>query len=168
MQSSDPEKLARRERLKTIERWILFPILLLAAIAYFTIGRAQVVGMSMAPTLAPGQRLTVLKAFRLFSPLKVGDVVVIATGSGKGRDLEVVKRVVFIQNDSGTAAWPERLTSPVGAYATAECFPENGPNAKNVRNGIYVLGDNINNSLDSREFGAIGEREVIGKVLGIK
>jgi signal peptidase I len=162
----DPENRKQRlERLKRIERLILFPILLLAAGAFFSFGRVVVVGQSMLPTLKPSQRVTILKTWRLFSPLKEGDIVVIGTRDGKkNRDEDVVKRIAFIQNPEGSRVWPEELATVTGNYPTAMLFNDTTV-ARNAKSGIYVLGDNINNSTDSRDFGAIYESEIIGKVL---
>ena len=163
MPDDEPRK-QRLERLKLTERLILIPLLLLSVGAFFSFGRAIVVGQSMLPTLKPGQRLTILKAWKLFSPLKEGDIVVIGVKVGqKNRDEELVKRVIFVQNATGTRPWPTALQTPTGTYPTAALFSRERFSG-NARNGIYVLGDNINNSTDSRDFGAIFESEIIGKV----
>ena len=163
--SLDETRQQRLERLKNIERLILLPILLLVVGAYFSFGRAQVVGVSMHPTLQPGQKVTILKAWKLFSPLREGDVVVIGVRAGKkNRDEDVVKRVVFIQNASGTRPWPEQVTTPAGTLSVATLFRDSTVNL-NSPSGIYVLGDNINNSTDSRDFGSVLESEIMGKVL---
>ncbi|MBB6050550.1 signal peptidase I [Armatimonas rosea] len=158
-------KAARLERLKRLERLILIPILLVVVGAFFSFGRVVVVGQSMLPTLKPGQRVTILKTWRLFSPLKVGDIVVIGTRDGKkNRDEDVVKRIVFIQNAGGSRTWPQRLNTVSGSYPTTDLFHDEHV-SRSAKGGIYVLGDNINNSTDSRDFGAVYESEVIGKVL---
>ena len=93
----DPDaKRQRLERLKRLERIVLLPILAIVALAFFSFGRAAVVGQSMYPTLKSGQRLILLKVWRPLSPLKVGDIVVIGSREGKvARDQEVVKRIVL-------------------------------------------------------------------------
>jgi signal peptidase I len=162
----DPENRKQRlERLKHIERLILLPLLLLTVGAFFSLGRVVVVGKSMQPTFNPGQRVTILKTWKLFSPLKEGDIVVIGTRDGKkNRDEDVIKRIAFIQNASGNRPWPESIQTPTGTYPTALLFNDERV-ARNARGGVYVLGDNTNNSTDSRDFGAIYESEIIGKVL---
>ena len=161
----DETRKQRLERFKFIERLVLIPILLIVVGAYFCFGRAQVVGVSMYPTLHPGQKVTILKAWKRFSPLQEGDVIVIGVRVGmKNRDEDVVKRVVFIQNDNGTRAWPDQITTPAGTFSTAQLFGRSEINVKSPK-GIYVLGDNINNSTDSRDFGAVFESEIIGKVM---
>lgn len=164
--SPDPSARQQRlERLKRLERLILLPILATVALVFFSFGRAAVVGQSMFPTLKSGQRLILLKAWRLFSPLKVGDIVVIGPREGKAaRDQEVVKRIIFIQDATGALPWPERITTPTGTYSPALLFRDSSVKL-NVPKGIYVLGDNINNSTDSRDFGAVYESEILGKVI---
>lgn len=165
MSQAPDTKTQRLERLKLIERLILIPILLMAVGAFFAFGRVAVVGISMEPTLHDGQRLMIFKLWRQFSPLKVGDVIVIAPRPGKeGRDQEVVKRIVFLQNERGDAPVPSVVNSPIGVYKTSEVFRENNVDL-NVPKGIYVLGDNINKSADSRDYGAVLEADVLGKVM---
>ena len=165
MTSHEAERKTRLERLKYIERLILLPLLLLAVGAFFSFGRAVVVGVSMAPTLHSGQRVTILKAWKLFSPLKEDDIIVVKAKLGqKNREDEVVKRVVFIQNERGDRTWPKYLKLPTGIYPTGGLFRQSTIDF-NTPKGIYVLGDNINNSTDSRDFGSILESEIIGKVL---
>lgn len=163
--SDESLRRERLERLKRIERLILLPVLALVAGAFFLFGRVVVVGQSMMPTFQPGQRVTILKTWKQLAPLKEGDVIVIGTRDGKkNRDEDVIKRIVFIQNATGTRPWPESLTIPTGTYPTAMLFHD--PRVTlNARGGIYVLGDNINNSTDSRDFGAVYETEILGKVL---
>ncbi len=163
--ADEEDRKNRLDRLKHIERLVLIPLLILAVGAFFCFGRAQVVGMSMSPTLRPGQRLTILKAWKLFSPLREGDIVVIDVRPGQAnRDAEVVKRVVFIQNASGTRPWPATITTPAGTFSSGALFADQVINTSEPH-GIYVLGDNIENSTDSRAFGAVLESEIIGKVL---
>jgi signal peptidase I len=155
----------RLERLKHKERLVLIPLLLLAVGAFFSFGRAIVVGQSMLPTLQPGQRVTILKAWKLFSPLHEGDLVVVRANAGQvNRDEEVVKRIAFIQNAAGTRPWPKSISTPTGTFPYKMLFAGSTVNL-NAPGGIYVLGDNINNSTDSRDFGAVYASEILGKVL---
>ena len=165
-QEPDPERAARIKRLRRIELMVLIPLLVLAVIAYFSLGTVQVVGLSMMPTLHPGQRLLIVKAYDAFSPLEEGNIV---TVSGKSRNIrgdEVIKRLVFRQNSRGDRPWPEFIETPVGRYRTVELFPPNSAACPvTVPNGHYLLGDNIEHSADSREFGPVGKADINGKVL---
>jgi signal peptidase I len=123
------------------KRWLrqaiaLF-VFLIVAILYNSFFTLSVVrGKSMEPTFRDGQVVLVGKGGLLFGPLKRGDVVVF-TRNGQ----LLVKRVVALPYE----------TAPDGTRVPA--------------NHIYVVGDNLEVSDDSRTFGPIPLRSVIGKVL---
>lgn len=98
------------------------------------VSRYVVVGTSMEPAYADGDRLLVNKlAYRRRRP-RAGDVVVLRDPDDRARKL--IKRVA--------AALPQDI--------------DPGP----VR--LYVLGDNAAESRDSRHFGLIHVRDVVGRV----
>jgi signal peptidase I len=155
----------RLEKIKRIERIILLPILAMAGAAFFILGRVEVVGESMMPTFQDGQRLLVLKSWKQFSPLKVGDVVVIEPAAKKGREAQIIKRIVFLQNAEGTLPWPGMVKTSKGDMLTPTLFPPGAFATPIPPNSILVLGDNIENSTDSREFGPVAISEIYGKIL---
>jgi signal peptidase I len=154
-----------------IERMILIPILLAVFIGMFNFKMGQVQGRSMAPTYATGDKLLLLKSYKTFAPVKVGDIVVIKLGDGKYKGEEWVKRVVFVQNAQGTAVWRKEAPHPVHRRISLPYwFPEYFSGRKHVpANHIVVMGDNIMNSVDSRdeEIGAISPDEIQGKVIKV-
>lgn len=158
------ERTSRLNQWKKRERIILLPLLLVAVGAFFTMGRVEVLGHSMDPTLHNGQRLIVLRSYKLLGPLKVGDVVVIEPGAGTNRDAQVIKRIAFLQNAEGTLPWPEKMPTLRGLTPTNDLFEGDVLSRPVVKNGIIVLGDNINNSMDSRDFGPVFAREIYGRV----
>lgn len=162
----EAERRRRIARIRKIELAILVPLLIGAYAAFQAFGTVQVVGNSMSPTLKNGQRLLILKAYRRLSPIQVGDVVTIYGRSQNVAGAEVIKRVVFIQNARGDRPWPERIATPVGEYRRTDLFPDGAPDCPtNVPNGIYLLGDNITGSEDSRDFGPVQAQDVSGKVV---
>ena len=129
---------------------------------------ARVVGHSMEPQFHDGDRLLLLKSWRWFAPLVPGDIIVFDDD-----DVQLVKRVAFVQNRDGTAPWQHsvetsngRVTiSPAdfpGGMAHIDRIPSHGHYHQRL---IYVLGDNLPISEDSREFGPIAPEQIIGKVL---
>ncbi|MBC8134263.1 MAG: signal peptidase I [Fibrella sp.] len=153
-----------------IERMILLPILLTVFIGLFNFKMGQVQGRSMAPTYETGDKLLLLKSYKTFSPVKVGDIVVIKLNDGKYKGEEWVKRVVFVQNDKGTAKWQPEIRTPKGRVPLAYWFPDYIAGEKQVpANHIVVMGDNYMNSVDSRdeEIGAIAPGEIQGKVIKV-
>jgi signal peptidase I len=164
----------RRERWRARlwrERRALLLLLGLVLILYANFGMARVVGQSMEPQFVSGQSLLILKSFRRLSPLRTGDMIVFH--DPQNPDQEMVKRVVFIQDATRVRKWPRvvrtsRGAVPVGALfstdvllgargASSDPFPLAGT--------IYVVGDNLENSTDSRDFGPIRDEAVLGKVL---
>ncbi|MGC4045292.1 MAG: S26 family signal peptidase [Armatimonas sp.] len=161
-------KKERLEKAKRIERIILLPILAIAGAAFFTLGRVEVQGVSMMPTFQDGQRLIILKAWKQFSSLKVGDVVVVNPNGKKGRETQVIKRIVFIQNSAGSLPWPGVVHTTKGDMLSPMLFSPDMISAGIPPNGMLVLGDNLDNSTDSREYGPVFPNEVYGKVLANK
>ncbi len=153
------------------ERRVLLVILALVLMLLPNFRMARVVGRSMEPRLHHGQTLLVWKSWRWFSALQPGDIIVFRYG-----EMELVKRVVFVQNRAGTAPWPpfvetsrgqipvRRLLADVAAAGLDR--PPTRPPFR--QRSIYVLGDNINNSTDSREIGPIEPERILGKVIYIR
>lgn len=124
----------------------------------------RVDGHSMEPTLHDGQYLMVNKlAYRLGMPNR-GDIVVFPSPQDGGRAL--IKRVVGLPGEEVAIAGGQvyingaRLMEPY--LAPNHGLGDWGPTV--LGEGEYlVLGDNRNNSNDSRNFGPVREEELIGK-----
>jgi len=128
---------------------------------------ARVEGQSMVPTLEDQDRLIVNKlAYRLHDP-QVGDIVMLYYPEDP--DKSFVKRIIGEEDDT--------LRSVNGrVYRNEVPFPDDfipeqyrsagdtwGPEI--VRRGqYYVMGDHRNNSSDSRTWGQVPKRYIIGKV----
>jgi signal peptidase I len=150
------------------ERRVLFPLLGVALLMLPNFGRAKVVGHSMEPQFNTGDSLILLKTYRYLSPIKAGDIVVLQKKEGRLEGEDLVKRVVFVQNDAGNAPWPETITNKRGTFKTSQLFPRESLGFVKVPpHHLYVMGDNVWNSVDSRDpdVGAVSENEIIGKVL---
>ena len=162
----EARKTAFRRRV-WIERAILLPVLALVAVAGFNLRTGEVVGRSMQPKFHDGEKFLIFKNYRFLLPLQIGDVVVVKRKRDNERpDTEIVKRVVFIQNASGNAPLPEVMELSSGKYRFSEAFPNIAANQLTVApNGILVMGDNVDNSTDSRVFGEVFPYEVVGKVI---
>jgi signal peptidase I len=167
MREQERRKARLRAQIKK-ERRVLFPLLALVVLLVPNFGRVQVVGASMEPRFHSGDSLMILKTFRIFSPLKVGDIVVVAKKEGETAGQELIKRVVFIQNAEGNATWPEFVDTSRGRLPMRLLFSSEVMGFRKVpANYICVLGDNFEVSSDSRdeEIGPIAPSEIVGKVL---
>jgi signal peptidase I len=125
---------------------------------------------AMKPTLVPGDRFLVRKS-KKYVP-KRGDVVVFK--SPDDPDIPWVKRVAALSGEiigirdkmllinGQKVQWPtiENAENIYDKFVVEEPYevPENC---------FFVLGDNIANSYDSRFFGAIPQRDLIGKAYKI-
>jgi len=172
LQSYRPEE-ARADKIRRwqrIERMILLPVLLLAIVGVFNLKVGQVEGRSMSPTYETGDKLLLLRSYKTFSPVKVGDTIVVKLDHGKYKGEQWVKRVVFIQNAQGTAQWNNEIRTPKGRVHLNYWFAPYMSGRKTVPpNAIMVMGDNYYNSTDSRdpEIGAISPGEIEGKVINV-
>ena len=153
----------------------------------FVFQQYQVDGMSMQPTLQNDNRLIVLKVARSWSRItghayipNRGDIVIFtennlynlnASGSN-----QLVKRViglpgdrVVVQNDNVTVYNKQH---PKGFHpdATLPYGKVIGTTSGSIDitvppDQIFVFGDNRSNSLDSRVFGAVPAKEIVGKLV---
>jgi len=127
---------------------------------------ARVEGQSMIPTLEDQDRLIVNKlAYRLGSP-QVGDIVMLYYPEDPEKSF--VKRVVAEEGDTIRSANGRVFRNEIPLDDTF--IPEEyrsydtwGPIV--VRRGYYfVMGDHRNNSSDSRTWGEVPKKYIIGKV----
>jgi signal peptidase I len=172
--SRENTRIKRQEAIRRWQRWermVLIPLLVLVVFGLFTFKMGQVQGRSMAPLYETGDRLLLLKSYRVFSPLKEGDIVVVKLKHGKYAGEEWVKRVVFIQNAEGTAKWNPTIKSSLSPNVPLNYwFHQYFDGERTVpANHIMVMGDNAMNSTDSRdeEIGAIAPDEIEGKVIKV-
>ena len=145
-----------------IETVLLSFILFLAVNAISA--RIRVDGYSMEPTLQTGEFVIVNKiSYRLGLPNRA-DIVVFRFPPNP--DQEYIKRVIGLPGEeiairdgqvfvNGTILDESYIKSPP-AYIGKWTVPDNS---------IFVLGDNRNNSSDSRNWGAVGMEYVIGKAV---
>ncbi|MEO6867935.1 MAG: signal peptidase I [Gaiellales bacterium] len=148
-----------------VERWIALPL--------------HVPSASMEPSLQHGDRILVKRSYasstQLASELNRGDVLVFR--SPRVGEPLVVKRVIGlpgerIQAVDGLIAINNRTTLVEKWLPQAQREPgsaaANSVDIDPVRladDEVYLLGDNRNNSIDSREFGPVKLDRVVGTVL---
>ena len=157
----------RRSIVETLDACIFAAVLSLVIIT-FVIQAFYIPSGSMEPTLMINDRILVAKFLYRFEPVARGDVIVFRYPLNQQRDF--VKRVVGqpedrVQLKEGVVYVNENRISETG-YTIKPDFGNYGP--VTVPSGQYfVLGDNRNNSEDSRFFGYVPRANIIGRAVFI-
>ena len=129
--------------------------------------RLRVVGESMSPTFCSGQYIWVNRlAYKMCRP-KSGDVVVMRKKRGKKL---LIKRVAACGNSTVEQRWGRLFCNRerLGAVHMADVFMDNGEVQKKWQVApayYFVLGDNPLYSTDSRDFGPVHSKNILGKVI---
>ncbi len=134
----------------------------LAAAARAAVHIYSIPSRSMAPTLEPGDQIVVTRYFR--SAPERGHVIVFRSPSGS--DELIVKRVVAVPGDlvdshlgrvrigGHTLAEPYVLREAASGAISPQIIPAES---------YFVLGDNRDDSLDSRTWGVVPATNVVGR-----
>jgi len=138
--------------------WVLIAIVIafmlsggLAQLGIYLVAPVIVTGNSMLPTLHDGQIVMVIRTGLI--PIKRGDIVVLQHSDGE----YLIKRVVGIPGD--TICVQQNVV-----YVNEPCSPT-GTTTILDNNLYYVLGDNMEHSVDSRVFGPIEYKNIAGVVI---
>lgn len=132
---------------------------------------------SMLPTLEVGDHLLVNKTSRAKAAIGRGDVIVFRYPEDPGRDF--LKRVVAIGGDTiegkdkiiyvnGTA-----LSEPYAIHSDSAIKPGGSAPRDNFgplvipQNNFFVMGDNRDQSYDSRYWGSVPAENILGRVMKI-
>ncbi|OFW49701.1 MAG: signal peptidase I [Actinobacteria bacterium RBG_13_35_12] len=156
---------------KILKEFLVYAIIILAAvisaisIRIFIFEPFIVPTPSMEPKLEIGDKVIINKLAYKLGPIKRGDI---AAFHSPIEEKDLVKRVIAIGGDEIT------LTSEGEIFINEEKITEDYlPEGKNIfyinqtvvinEGEVFVMGDNRNNSFDSRFFGTIPENDVFGK-----
>jgi signal peptidase I len=159
--------IVRTSIIETLDACIFAAVLSLVIIT-FVVQAFYIPSGSMEPTLMVNDRILVAKFLYRFEPTARGDVIVFRYPLNPQRDF--VKRVMGRPGDraqlkEGVVYINGQRISEKG-YTIKPDFGNYGPVV--VPQGDYfVLGDNRNNSEDSRFFGYVPRANIIGKAIFI-
>ena len=144
-------------------------------VSLFVVRRYVEDGPSMEPTIKNGQQLIVSRGY---SEPKHGDIIVFSQSElskyGQSDKLNLVKRVIGLPGEQVkvsngqvkvfNAAHPDGFNPDTGY--TVEGQTAGFVNNTTIPQGdVFVLGDNRPDSLDSREFGPVPIKNIIGRVI---
>ena len=170
-----PPAVAAEGRKRT-RRWIIEVVVIVAAafvlalvVQQFIVKPFAIPSPSMEPTLVQGDRVLVNRLVYHFRSPQRGDVIVFHPPGRPGSD-PFIKRVVAVGGDT-VAVQDGRLyvngvaqeESYVKEYPIVDDFPETTIAAGHV----WAMGDNRNNSGDSRVFGPVSEEAIMGEAFAV-
>lgn len=160
---SQKKKEMRRARLVISLQFLALAAVILL-VFYLMMGFSTVTGNSMYPTLHDKD---IVAYSRLGKEYKPGDVIVFKRSDGE----EFVKRVVAVAGDTVNIQSGK-------VYVNGEEAKFKGTLGKTIRTGscieypvvvedkeVFVLGDNREVSEDSREFGAVKNNDIKGRII---
>lgn len=142
---------------------ILFTLLIYVVVRTFLFENYRVLGRSMEPTLENDQFLVVNKlAYRLYQPQR-GDIVVFTDPTSQERKL--IKRIIGLPGELLEIVDGQVLVNrqPVDEPYITATWHSNRPPVTVPEGQYFVLGDNRNNSSDSRTWGMLSDGFIVGK-----
>lgn len=168
--------------IKSIREWLIVVLVALGAallVRMFVLQQYYISGPSMESTLFQDNRVLVNKLSYRLHDIHRGDVVVFERITMDGETVahdDLIKRVVALSGDTVEVKSCELFVNDVVVaenYLPAEDLSQTDLNARcgqpDVEKStvpadkIYVLGDNRPDSFDSRRFGPIDQKFVIGR-----
>ncbi|MDO5719068.1 MAG: signal peptidase I [Tissierellia bacterium] len=147
-----------------IKRLIIY-IIIAVLIRVFIFNITSVKGSSMMPTLEDGDKILTQKLSLYFSSPKRGDIVVIHAPDKKYYNY--IKRVIGLPGDRieiiGGKLFVNDLLQIEDYISEDSTLPYTIENSWIVpENQIFVMGDNRGHSKDSRIFGTVNMKDIIG------
>lgn len=150
---------------------IIIAVILALIIRTFVVQAFKIPTGSMRPTLMEGDRLLVNKFIYKFKKPERGDVIVFISPEDRKKDF--IKRLVALQGEDveisngtifidGRAVDSDSIMKERYYYNRGE-FGKEGEVLKVPVDSYYVLGDNSISSRDSRYWGFLSKKDLIGK-----
>lgn len=161
----EEKKMSLKETVIEYVKVILVTVVLTYAVLYF-VQISRVVGDSMNPTYKDGNIVLVNKKFYNYSNVKYGDVVVAKANFGDGEE-QIIKRVIGKQGDVIACKNGQmyRNGKKINETYIKERMYDDDWKVTVKKGCLWCMGDNRNNSADSREIGAINfKNDIVGKV----
>lgn len=176
----------RESAAKVLRDWIFVILVALAAallVRVFVLQQFYISGPSMESTLFQDDRVLVNKLSYRFSDISRGDVVVfdrVTTSGGVVAHDDLIKRVIAVGGDTiaiqrcavvvnGAPIAEPYLDAPIDPTGDlgSQCRVVDMPTLTVPDDQVFVMGDNRAESFDSRSFGTIPKKLVIGRAFAV-
>ncbi|MGA0116858.1 MAG: signal peptidase I [Ilumatobacteraceae bacterium] len=171
---------------RMLRDWIIVVVLALGAamlVRVYVLQQFYISGPSMEMTLLENDRVLVNKMSYRLHDIHRGDIVVFDRVTINGQQVEhtdLIKRVIGVENDTveiqkckvlvnGTIIDEPYLDKDVLNLPTPEdvCRIADMKKVTVPENQIFVMGDNRAQSFDSRNFGSVPEKLVVGRAFAV-
>lgn len=158
----EEDKYTFRDLLKDVVETVLLAIVIYAVVNFLT-ARYIVIGYSMEPTLHSGEYLIVEKISYRFAEPQRGDIIVFDYPLHSEDDY--VKRIIGLPGDRITVSDGVVYVNDFLLEETYTLTDTPGEQTWVVaENSYFVMGDNRRGSSDSRSWGVLERKYIIGKV----
>jgi signal peptidase I len=161
--------LRRKSRLRELLN-LLFFLVAVYALLEMTAPRSMVLSISMQPNLIEGQRLLISRVSYMFSKPKRGEIVVFEPNDYTPDEDRLIKRLIGLPGEKiefrNQAVYinGNKLVEP---YLNEPCEKAYCPDKSWTMGSdeYFFMGDNRNHSRDSRAFGAIKRKQIVGQAV---
>ncbi len=174
MEPIDESSKKRKSKYRVVVEWLLIAIVaftLAMVVRAFVFQSYYIPSGSMLPTLQIGDRILVDKLSYDLHGIHEGDIVVFrkpASDTDSAGITDLVKRVIGLPGqriaaiDGQVYINGKLLREP---FLPKSALTYNLPSQVVPKGDVFVMGDNRLNSKDSRVFGPISEKLIVGKVV---
>ena len=141
----------------------LFEAAVIVLILYYIIFPVKITGNSMLDTLHNGDRVLISRAAALLNMYGDNDIITLKYNTGN-EEIEIVKRIAATGGDTITISNNNLYINDklIEGYT---CDNAEDTTFTLKEDQLYVLGDNADESVDSRYFGPVTKSDVEGLVI---
>lgn len=127
---------------------------------------------SMNPDYKSGDRVYALKigtprtgdVVLVESPIEPGKYLLKRIAAVEGDVVELRNGIIYINNERARFKW-KTVSTDNRVFPMSFSGRDNMTAVKIERHAFFLLGDNLDYSFDSREFGPVTERSIVGRVI---